>query len=156
VRVTYLKINFGLGPNAPRAGPGEILKFRPVKTSIFSDVAPCSVVEVYWRYRGAYCHHHRPDDGGSKHLWNVGKLLPDYMAQHLRRVIFRPINVSIRVLQTSYPTNERTYRSHSSSHVTKCYCGWILGQRNGNVRKTQPSHAVSLRLSIRPQQTQSR
>jgi hypothetical protein len=21
-----------------------------------------------------------PDDGGSKHLWNVGKLLPDYMA----------------------------------------------------------------------------
>jgi hypothetical protein len=25
---------------------------------------------------------HRPDDGGSKHLWNVGKLLPDYTAQH--------------------------------------------------------------------------
>jgi hypothetical protein len=23
---------------------------------------------------------HRPDDGGSKDLWNVGKLLPDYMA----------------------------------------------------------------------------
>jgi hypothetical protein len=26
---------------------------------------------------------HRPDDGGSKHLWNVGK--PDYMAQQHRR-----------------------------------------------------------------------
>jgi hypothetical protein len=25
---------------------------------------------------------HRPDDGGSKHLWNVGKLLPDYTEQH--------------------------------------------------------------------------
>jgi hypothetical protein len=24
------------------------------------------------------------DDGGSKHLWNVGKLLPDYTAQHPR------------------------------------------------------------------------
>jgi hypothetical protein len=26
-----------------------------------------------------------PDDGGSKHLSNVGKLLPDTMTQHLRR-----------------------------------------------------------------------
>jgi hypothetical protein len=28
---------------------------------------------------------HRPDDGGSTHLWNVRQYLPDYMAQHLRR-----------------------------------------------------------------------
>jgi hypothetical protein len=28
---------------------------------------------------------HRPDDGGSKHLWNVSKLLPDYTAQQPRR-----------------------------------------------------------------------
>jgi hypothetical protein len=28
---------------------------------------------------------HRPDDGGSKHLWNVGKLLPDNTAQQPRR-----------------------------------------------------------------------
>jgi hypothetical protein len=27
----------------------------------------------------------RPDNGGSKHLWNVGKLLPDYTTQHSRR-----------------------------------------------------------------------
>jgi hypothetical protein len=26
---------------------------------------------------------HRPEDGGSKHLWNVGKRLPDNTAQHL-------------------------------------------------------------------------
>jgi hypothetical protein len=26
-----------------------------------------------------------PDDGGSKDLWNVGKLLPDYMALQPRR-----------------------------------------------------------------------
>jgi hypothetical protein len=30
VSVTYMEINFGLGPNASRVGPGEILKFRPV------------------------------------------------------------------------------------------------------------------------------
>jgi hypothetical protein len=28
---------------------------------------------------------HRPDDGGSKYLWNVGKRLLDYMAEHPRR-----------------------------------------------------------------------
>jgi hypothetical protein len=26
-----------------------------------------------------------PDDGGSKHLWDVGKLIPDHTAQHPRR-----------------------------------------------------------------------
>jgi hypothetical protein len=30
-------------------------------------------------------HHRRPDDGGSWHLWNVGKLLPDYMVLQPRR-----------------------------------------------------------------------
>jgi hypothetical protein len=28
-----MKINFGLGPNNRQVGSGEILKFRPVKTS---------------------------------------------------------------------------------------------------------------------------
>jgi hypothetical protein len=28
---------------------------------------------------------HCPDDGGSKHLWHFGKLLPDYTAQHPTR-----------------------------------------------------------------------
>jgi hypothetical protein len=37
------------------------MKFR-----IFWDVAPCSHVEVDWRFRGAYCLHHQ----GSTHLWN--------------------------------------------------------------------------------------
>jgi hypothetical protein len=27
----------------------------------------------------------RPDDGGRKHLWNVGKFLPDYVAQQHSR-----------------------------------------------------------------------
>jgi hypothetical protein len=33
VRVTFLKINFGLGPNAPQTGPDEILKFLLMQTS---------------------------------------------------------------------------------------------------------------------------
>jgi hypothetical protein len=44
----------------------------------FWVVAPCSLIELYRRFRG-------PDDGGSKDLWNVGKLLPDYRALQPRR-----------------------------------------------------------------------
>jgi hypothetical protein len=34
------------------------------KMTVFWDVAPCSLVEVYQRFRGAYCFHHQGDDMG--------------------------------------------------------------------------------------------
>jgi hypothetical protein len=34
LRVTYPKVNFGLGPNNLRVESGKILKFRPVQTSM--------------------------------------------------------------------------------------------------------------------------
>jgi hypothetical protein len=40
---------------------------------------------ICWRTRGQNCFCHRPNDGGSKHLWNIGKLLPDYMVLQPRR-----------------------------------------------------------------------
>jgi hypothetical protein len=46
-----------------------------MKMTAFWDTATCSPVEVYRRFRGAYYLIHCPNDGGSKHLWNVGKLL---------------------------------------------------------------------------------
>jgi hypothetical protein len=48
--------------------------------AVFGVVAPCGLVEVYRRYQP-----HRPDDGGSKDLRNVGKLLTDYTAIQPRR-----------------------------------------------------------------------
>jgi hypothetical protein len=48
-------------------------------------VALCSLVEVHWCFRGTCCLHHCPDDGGSKYLWNVSKLLPDSMVLQRRR-----------------------------------------------------------------------
>jgi hypothetical protein len=57
--------------------------------AIFWVEAPCSLVDVYQRFRDpCYLHHpgdKYPDDGGSKALWNVGKLLPDYTALQPRR-----------------------------------------------------------------------
>jgi hypothetical protein len=52
-----------------------------MKMAVFWVVAPYSLVEVYRHFRGD----DRPDDEGSKHLWNVGKLLLDYTAQQPRR-----------------------------------------------------------------------
>jgi hypothetical protein len=49
-------------------------------------VAPCNMVEFYRRIRGVYyLHYQGDDDGGSKNLWNVGKLLPDYTTQYPRK-----------------------------------------------------------------------
>jgi hypothetical protein len=36
-------------------------------------------------YYGVYEDGYRPDDGGSKHLWNIGKRLPGNTAQQPRR-----------------------------------------------------------------------
>jgi hypothetical protein len=46
--------------------------FFLLKMAAFWYVALCSLVEVYRRFRGTYCLHQGPDDGSSKHLWNVG------------------------------------------------------------------------------------
>jgi hypothetical protein len=51
-----------------------------MKMTFFRDVALYGLVEVYWHFRDD-----GPDDGGSKHLWNFGELLPGYMTQHPRR-----------------------------------------------------------------------
>jgi hypothetical protein len=50
----------------------QVLTAASMKFGVFSDVAPCSHVEVDRRFRGAYCiimaMNDRPDDGGSTNL----------------------------------------------------------------------------------------
>jgi hypothetical protein len=59
---------------------------RIMKMAVFWFVALCSLIEVFQHFRGpCSLHHHHPDDGGSKDLRNVGKLLPDYTALQPRR-----------------------------------------------------------------------
>jgi hypothetical protein len=48
--------------------------------TVFRDVALCSLVGTYLRFRSAYCLYHQSYD-----LWNVGQLLRDYTAHHHRR-----------------------------------------------------------------------
>jgi hypothetical protein len=63
----------------------RFIKPSNTKMVVFWVVAPCSLVEVYQRFRGACRVMSKHPDDGSKHLWNIGKLLPDYMAQQPRR-----------------------------------------------------------------------
>jgi hypothetical protein len=41
----------------------QVLTEASVKMAVFWDVAPCSLIGVYRRFRGAYCLSSRPDDG---------------------------------------------------------------------------------------------
>jgi hypothetical protein len=65
----------------------RLINTKYIKIRAFYDVEPCSLVGEDRRLRGAYClHHHRPDDRGSMHLWNVGLLQQDYTVLYPRRL----------------------------------------------------------------------
>jgi hypothetical protein len=59
--------------------------------NVFWDIAPCSLAEVDWRFRGSYCVRHQgndygPKDGQSTNLWNVGLVQRDNTALYPRRL----------------------------------------------------------------------
>jgi hypothetical protein len=61
---------------------------RPIPTLFPTGPAKVSALADWFLYlkqfpRARFTH--RPDDGGSKDLWNVGKLLPDYTALQPRK-----------------------------------------------------------------------
>jgi hypothetical protein len=39
----------------------QVLTAASMKMTVFWDIAPCSLVEVYRRFRGACCLHHQGD-----------------------------------------------------------------------------------------------
>jgi hypothetical protein len=72
-----------------------------------SELLRCvSLVEGYWRFRGACCLHHCPDGGGSKHFWNISNLLPDYMVQQPRRQPFSSLNYFSLKLSVTWQKEE--------------------------------------------------
>jgi hypothetical protein len=46
----------------------EVLTAVNMKMAVLWAIVPCSLVDVYRHFRGAYCLHHQGDDGGSKLL----------------------------------------------------------------------------------------
>jgi hypothetical protein len=70
---------------------------------VFWNIAPCSLVEIDRWFRDAYCLHQLPGGGDSKHLWNVGQFLPDYMTQYPRRQSSSRKTVLKDVKNTGFP-----------------------------------------------------
>jgi hypothetical protein len=92
-----------------------ILSSRPVykKSTIFWDVTPCNLVEIFWRFGGTYSVclpaasfsylFSEPEDGDSMFLRNFRKLLPRYTASHPKTVgLFIVTAVTISALSCVY------------------------------------------------------
>jgi hypothetical protein len=52
----------------------QVLMAVVMKTTLFWDVAVCSLVEVYWCFRGSIIPVYCPDGGGCEYLWNAARL----------------------------------------------------------------------------------
>jgi hypothetical protein len=65
--------------------------------AVFWNLKPCSLVEVYCRFRGTFCSHHQKrmyaKNGGSIFLSKVGNHLPGYKASPYKRQTFLYINI---------------------------------------------------------------
>jgi hypothetical protein len=61
----------------------QVLTAMSMKSTAFWDTGPCSLVEVYRRFRSACI---GTDDGGSTHLRNVGILQRGYTVLYARRL----------------------------------------------------------------------
>jgi hypothetical protein len=99
-------------------GVNETCRSKPSSNiTVFWDIAPCSMVEAFRRFRGAYC----PDDGGSKYVRNVGKLLPVYALRRPRRRSSysppREHEVSQRFLCFLPPNNVWVIVTHSEAKI---------------------------------------
>jgi hypothetical protein len=110
---------------------------------VFWDVLPCKII-VDRRFRGAYCSEVRtasiiiPDNGGSMHLWNVGRQL-FYTAVHPRRQFWTLIcslfNDDLSVTQDYFTSNEKVLREW-----------WVGKVLEGNGRGLILRHYYDIRL----------
>jgi hypothetical protein len=76
--------------------------------TVFWLVTSCILADVSWRFSCACCPNHQDDNRGSRQLWNVAKLLPDYAIQQpVRHLEF---TLALRILSKS--TEFWVSRSH--------------------------------------------
>jgi hypothetical protein len=86
----------------------------------------CSMVKVYWYFRDACCLHHQDSDGGTKHLWNIGKHLPHYMVQQTRR---QPPSYSLLEPEISHGFRKRGgVGGRGTRGRMSCPCIWEVAE----------------------------
>jgi hypothetical protein len=95
---------------------------------------------IWGSHGGWYDMSHRPDDGGSKVLWNVGKLLPDYTALQPRRQpsSYLLFHVSIMAFYTALTTHIQPSADISRRVSRPASNTWMgHGLKKGNEQKMQ-------------------
>jgi hypothetical protein len=107
------------------------------KMTVFWDVAPCSLLEIDRRFRGACCLHDRCDDGGSKHLWNIGQFLRDCTATSQKAVIFvlaavRTPNITWKTFPLLVYFMEHDERTHSISIWSRFSASWFSARSSAS------------------------
>jgi hypothetical protein len=102
-------------------------------TTAFWETAPHSLVKAQWHFIGAYCLHHDPDDGGSKHLQNVSPLLWDDTAEYPRRLSpnskacsagFDTHTTSVTWRQTKDCKVKLVQKTHSQRYCLSVHIQW--------------------------------
>jgi hypothetical protein len=125
----------------------QVLTATSMKMAVFWVVASCSLVEIYRCFRGPCCPHYqddqhylcfdRLDDGGSKHIWDVDKLLPYYTAQHRKTAIFELWWISVL-----------HHIVRALPHASFTWYGWFQGIFYFHAHRNIYLHLVSL-LSLK-------
>jgi hypothetical protein len=79
--------------------------------AVFWVVAPCSLVEVYRRFRGACCLHHQ--------AVIVGKLLPDYTRRNNPEDShFHPLDLTNPLAKFNFSRKEEEARQLAAAVIT--------------------------------------
>jgi len=86
---------------------------------VYRDVVPCIVVDTSLRFRCAYRLHHeddRPNDGGRRHLWNVGqtRICSETFQETVifRLAAVKSSTVTSQNLTGSYPVRRKINRTY--------------------------------------------
>jgi hypothetical protein len=118
--------------------------------AVFQVVAPCSLVAVYQHFRGTCWLHQGNDDGGSKCLWNIDILLPDYTALQPRRQPYSKVIVVQPVHKFSAFQEARCALHCSQKPATGHYSETVESKPHAHIllhfKQTDKNHFVFIRL----------
>jgi hypothetical protein len=95
----------------------QVLTAANVKMAAFLDIAPCSLVEVDRRFRGASCLHHL----------NVGLLQRDYTTLYLRRLPFSRGYLCSCWWAVSFRKQRISFGLYSRGSGPNVGCHFVLG-----------------------------
>lgn len=96
-----------------------------VKTAVFWDAVPCSLVDIYRRFRDDHCLHHS-DSGGIKFLRIVVQYLPDYTVQHSRKQPYSywDVHYSLQIIKVMDYLRKSNYLKPEIYIITKLSLDW--------------------------------